>query len=254
MHNGTLSEALADITFTNELWFSHTVFGSNGPYWSMGFEVPYYIVFAFISFTQARLRMVLVAGWAALVGPKILLYFTIWLLGVALYSVIQQMRTRRVALGLGIMLAMLVLFSIYTFILHPMKWIYQNAYEAHSLGSLLPPAMYYAGIGIMFAVIVVGFQWASLGMNLFSPAFERLVRWLAGGSFTVYLVHLPVMHMVLALNPAMKNTRWPAIAGMALVLAICFLAAELGERRKYFYRGLIEAIANRFTRPLREGR
>lgn len=40
---GTLPFSL---TFTNELWFSHRVFGTNEPYWSLGFEAAYYAIFA----------------------------------------------------------------------------------------------------------------------------------------------------------------------------------------------------------------
>ncbi len=59
------------LTFTNELWFSHRVFGSNEPYWSLGFEAAYYVIFAAF-FYLGRVRGAVIGVLLMLAfGPKI---------------------------------------------------------------------------------------------------------------------------------------------------------------------------------------
>jgi peptidoglycan/LPS O-acetylase OafA/YrhL len=74
---------------------------------------------------------------------------------------------------------------------------------------------------------------------LWPAPLARAIRWIAGASFTLYLTHLPIILALCAIFPALKAT----VAGqwiIALVAIICaFLLAELGERRKRWYRGLV---------------
>ncbi|MGC9272004.1 acyltransferase family protein, partial [Acidiphilium sp.] len=44
--HGRLSQLIHAISFTNQIWFNQVQPGSNFPYWSLGFEVWYYVIFA----------------------------------------------------------------------------------------------------------------------------------------------------------------------------------------------------------------
>src|SRR5258708_36017678 len=58
----------------------------DGPYWSLSYEVIYYIIFAFFIYTKGPLRWLLVSLACLAAGPKILALFPCWLVGVAAYK------------------------------------------------------------------------------------------------------------------------------------------------------------------------
>src|ERR1700730_8312582 len=75
----------ANLFFVNELWFSSIRPFSNAPFWSIGYEFWYYVVFAAAFFVRRPASF----GWLGLValviGPRILVLLPIWLLGVWVY-------------------------------------------------------------------------------------------------------------------------------------------------------------------------
>jgi len=77
---------LANFLFINELWFSSVRPFSNGPFWSLGYEFWYYVIFASAYYIQSPRRYFLIAAVCLLVGPKILILFPIWVLGVTVYQ------------------------------------------------------------------------------------------------------------------------------------------------------------------------
>lgn len=64
---------LVSAVFANELWWSSVRFGSNGPYWSLGYEAWYYAIFGAWLYLAGRLRALVVLGLCLVVGPKVLL-------------------------------------------------------------------------------------------------------------------------------------------------------------------------------------
>src|SRR5271157_507292 len=69
--------------FLGESWRLTMLPGSDIPFWSLNYEVWYYVLFAAATFLQGRRRTVALIGAALLAGPKVLLLFPIWLAGVA---------------------------------------------------------------------------------------------------------------------------------------------------------------------------
>jgi peptidoglycan/LPS O-acetylase OafA/YrhL len=91
-------------------------------------------------------------------------------------------------------------------------------------------------IAALFSAHVVGFSAVS---TTFAPWLERnarAIRWLAGATFSIYLVHLPIMHVIAAWTP------WPKASPLTLWLILgatpmaCLAFAELFERRKAIWR------------------
>ena len=80
-----ISYGILYLTFSSEFWnLSETMF-SNPAFWSLSYEVWYYILFAVWYFGRPRVRWLMLAGALALVGPKIGLLFPLWLLGAFVY-------------------------------------------------------------------------------------------------------------------------------------------------------------------------
>ena len=67
--------------FIGEQWNAHRFAGSNSPYWSLGFEVWYYIAFAAFMFAPKPWRWAAAACVLLFIGPKVALMFPVWLRG-----------------------------------------------------------------------------------------------------------------------------------------------------------------------------
>jgi hypothetical protein len=86
------------LTFTGEKWNAHRFPGTDGAYWSLGFEVWYHAAFAAFLFVPRRWRWAAPAAVLAFIGPKVAVLFPAWLMGVATYRVCV---TRRLTRGPG---------------------------------------------------------------------------------------------------------------------------------------------------------
>lgn len=222
--------ALRCLTFSNQLWASHVVFGSAEPYWSLGYEVPYYVLFGILCFTSGRLRIGLAVLWALACGPKILSYLPLWLAGVAIWRLVAARRLPGPMLAhtlawVPIPVALAIWLEAGPFV-RDMMVMRGFAIELAGFG-------YFSALGLCVAAHLVG---AAALLDRRPPVdaeLARLVHWLAGGSFSLYLVHEPL----LAFASTFVRDGSP-IAGMIALVAVfwtAYLIAEVAERPKRLY-------------------
>nr|MDA8253465.1 acyltransferase family protein [Rhodospirillales bacterium] len=81
--DGRIWQFLSGLFFVHQIWFSDVSQGSCLPYWSLGYEAWYYLIFGLFFFSRRRLLWTGLAMAAA--GPAILAMFPLWLLGVGTY-------------------------------------------------------------------------------------------------------------------------------------------------------------------------
>lgn len=239
--------ALSYLTFTNQLWFVHIVFGSNEPYWSLGFEVWYYVLFGLACFAAPRWRLAFIALWAAIVGPKILMYLPLWLLGVATY---RLQRHPRFSLPTIVGIAIFVLtLPIYVYLRRYYGPMATTMYHGFGVGQEVINLAYFHAIGLLVSLNILAF--ASLFGRLKPPPAPvgKAIRWTAGASFTLYLVHLPLLLMLRAAFPSVVSSPMAAAFAAMAALTIVLLLAEVAERRKRVYQGgsrrLVDIVADR---------
>jgi peptidoglycan/LPS O-acetylase OafA/YrhL len=246
----TLFRGLIDLTFTNETWFRHSIFSSDEPYWSLGFEVPYYVLLGLCLFTEPRWRPLCVILWVAVYGLKITAYLPIWLLGVALYEYLRRSSpTPRHRLG-----------GLALFLVGPLAYVllkfdighgFYRMFEPISLRDLAHGAAYYFLIGCAVGANIIGFDRLIGERRIWPAAAERAIRWLAGGSFTLYLVHLPLLIMIRATCPwVVKNPAY-GIAAICIAIAVSYAVAEIGERQKRRARTIVSVL---FRAPVKSAR
>ena len=73
------------LAFGTDWWFLSENAFSNAPYWSLCYEVWYYVLFAAWAYFTGAKRLILGAAVLLLVGPRLWLLFPIWLSGAWLY-------------------------------------------------------------------------------------------------------------------------------------------------------------------------
>lgn len=228
------------LTFTNEIWFRHVVVGSAQPYWSLGFEAAYYLFFAAAVYAGGWKRVAWLALWAVVVGPKIISTLPLWLIGVATYDIVKSPKFNpkhpRI-IGAALMLASLPLYILnkYEF------WSYGagSLFKPDSLQALLHSAGYMTVVGVAIAGNLIGFDLIARTGFQWPRGFGRTIRWLAGGSFTLYLVHEPMLALARAAYPDVTVRHGQGSVIMIGIFAATLLLAELGERRKALFRKII---------------
>ncbi len=235
----SVEAALTYVTFTNQLWFAHAVFGSGEPYWSLGFEVQYYLFFGLFAFSPRRARIPLLGLWAAIAGPKILMYMPLWLMGwLTMKCVIERPPFRR-PISIAMIGTSVALFISLKFFADRAA---TNMYETWSLSQEAINFVYFNLIGVAVVLHLIG---AAALLNQAPVLFEKTgpaIKWLAGGSFTLYLVHQPLILMFASFLHPVEEHIPMAAALLVVCFILCFVLAEVAERRKKFFAALVVSL------------
>ena len=191
--NYPLLRFIANLFFVNELWLFSVRPFSNGPYWSLGYEFWYYVIFAAAFYFRGAARYLLVLAASVIAGPKILLLLPIWLLGVFVYRV-----HRSISEGMG---SWMVAASIAVYLLYRAMNVQDQAlgWLEAKLGAAFVDQLKFSKfvlsdyiVGAIVAVNVAGT--AAIAHRLkpllwAAPA----IRYAAGFTFALYLFHLPIL-------------------------------------------------------------
>lgn len=243
------------LTFTNEIWAQSSTFGSNHAYWSMGFEVQYYILFALVMFLPRRWAVLAALVWALVVGPTIAIYLSLWLMGVATFEIVRAGMPAAGGkggrlVGFAMFGASLVLYAVVKFGFRDLK---VPMTEFRDIPSLMQSCAYYVAVALAVVFNILGANRMLEGRDVFSDRVVTAIRWIAGGTFTLYLVHQPLLTLTRAAMPDYADH--PLLAGGAVIaiVAVCYLLAELGERRKHLYKKAFLRVGQMLPSRFKEG-
>lgn len=235
----------------NEAWLVSITYFSNVPYWSIAFEFWYYVLFGLVVFCRGRWRLVAVVGLLAVLGPKLLLLLPVWWSGVWLYR--WRWLLQRSA---GFSWCLVVLGSAGIVLTHALG-VYASLAdltEAHLGGRLfqqLTFARFFVGDYLLCALVFMQFAGVRNLADRFAPLLlplERPVRFVAGYTFTLYLLHQPLFlfwSSVLRGNPQGHGFWW-AVTGLTALSVL--LVGHLTEQRRLPLRRLLQRWFER--RPL----
>ncbi len=252
-----LGELLArGLSFSNE-WFLDSVrLGSNGPWWSLSYEAGYYALFGAAFFLRGPARIAIMLAVAVLIGPRPLLLLPVWLSGVVLWRLAAAGR-----LNLGAPLA-------WTFAVLP-PLAYGACLALDVPHALMNASAQMTGLEVKTWRVLTGFSdeilWNSLVAVLMSlhlagvaslpqrtvsagASAERAakaVKWLAGGTFSLYLMHYPVLQFADAVLPETMNLPVRDLALLSASALVPLWLAGLTERRLGALRQFLSGMALR---------
>ena len=185
----------SSLMFANEMWVSIMSF-SNTPYWSLCYEVWYYLLFGIYLFTPARLRLLFLIIASTLAGPKVMLLAPIWIIGVILH---RAQSLKQIGLGASLVLALgsalgIVFFHTYQlteyFSYHLLEsiigayWFKQLAFSKFFLGDYL--------LGILVFAHLLGMRQAATYLGPLLLKCKLPIKTLSSYTFTLYLSHQPL--------------------------------------------------------------
>jgi len=227
----SVDSVLSYLLFANQLWFRHVVLGACEPYWSLGFEVWYYAIFGLFFYIRPTGAKYLFVGLALLIcGPKIVMYFPLWLFGCLAYVAVKRDAVSRemgVAFFVGSAALLILLFKALYKQITP-----TDMYRTYAFAQELSNFAYFHILGLLVMINIIAFAAMSRRRTLWPAWLASRIRWAAGASFTLYLVHQPIEVMISAVWPQCRENLAYGLVAVAATLVFAFALAEFTERRK----------------------
>jgi peptidoglycan/LPS O-acetylase OafA/YrhL len=232
----TLGVLARCVSFLNEQWSTHRFPGSDSPYWSLGFEVWYYVAFGVWIFLPHPWRWIAIFAVLTFIGPKVAFLFPLWLMGVCVYRICGKPITIQPLTGWILFAAPLLILLLYQLVPHPPMQPFIN---------IIPDFIRFLSlgqdylVGLLFSAHLIGFTMVSATFSRMLENHARSIRWIAGATFSIYLAHLPIMTFFVALLPWPNFSPWVVALRITITILACLAFAEVSERRKDAWRRLI---------------
>lgn len=228
--------------FINQSWIA-TPFFSNLPYWSIGYEVLYYLFFGVAVFSKGPKRIGLMLIVFMLMGPSILLYLPLWCLGVLCFKLIKRVQ---LSFSVSAWLYLMSLLGLFYFLRGEVQsevnafvalHIYDGVYKF-----LLEPADHFASdylLGMVVFLNIFSAYHLTCSSNFFKLG-QKANTWIKEASahtFSLYLLHMPMLFFISALFPYDANSSVNLVlCWVAVPLSIFFLSRWLESHRGYYRR------------------
>lgn len=228
----------ANLLFVNELWFSSVRLFSNGPFWSLGYEFWYYAIFGAAWYLEGRWRIAAVAAAMLIAGPKILLLFPVWLIGVLTY---RTVKAGKVAEGLGWALyfgsaAGYLLFHGSALPHLLLEWTGANLGGAVAWADAKwpgeTPFLADYVVGTLAALHLIGFAAVSHRFARLFGVIGPSIHYCAGFTFSIYLFHYPLLQFLAAATGGVAEPTLKAVLVVFGTLGVIYPLGLVTEARK----------------------
>lgn len=227
------TDMASSLLFLNESWMNTSNVSLNAPYWSLCYEVWFYVLFGVFIFVRGAARWPLLALAAAIAGPAILVLLPVWLMGCWLSARGDwQTPWSAPAAWAGFLLPIMLVAIInqWGVDLAVREWLKQQVAPMWRLDSSQRFVTDYL-IGALVVLHIRSFA------ALPPTVRQGVLRWrttlagLAGFSFTLYLFHRP-MTIALGLYRPTAPGEWlyPLMAALGM-LFVCWGISLLTERQ-----------------------
>jgi peptidoglycan/LPS O-acetylase OafA/YrhL len=241
----------ASLSFTAELWLLSITPLSNSPFWSLNYEFWYYTIFGAWRYFLGIPRIWVLGFACLLVGPKILLLFPLWLLGVLLRSS-RVCQITNPAVALLLFISTPLFFFGFHFSGLPGNL---NAAVAAACGAKCFHLLSYSRgflwdyvVGLLVFLHFAGMR--TLASRFVMPLWlARPVRWTAGFTFSIYLFHYPLLKMFLSLlNGRVPPAQGASLAVVLSLMVILLLGAVAESKKDLIRRWVIQCATSIKTR------
>jgi peptidoglycan/LPS O-acetylase OafA/YrhL len=255
-----IARLVFNLLFVSQAWGRNTIPFLNIPFWSLGYECIYYLLYGFLFYCRGWRRLLPCILIAALIGPQVMLLFPIWWLGCWLYDAYAALRGHRIAkaaaavfgiwltLSLGLALAGRSAFldaqlrAFWWFVRLPNPLRLAGLSEARA--SLFAVAIGTLTAIILFFLLLAVDPLTISRSNRYATAFRRV----ANGTFTIYLMHFPLLVLLLYVG-VVRPEHWTgnAVAGLGLCVLLTAAAVPV-DRFKLLLRNWLRALVRRYFR------
>ena len=225
--------------------------GSNGPMWSLSYEVAYYMIFGFAVFQSGVRRLVLIVVVMFLAGIPILALMPAWLLGVLVWRRVSDPDATSLPIPLAWLLALgapaAMVALKWAGVADTLEQLTAQAFAPADFNTVLlysDEVLWNSLLAVLMALHLIGAAPLMAASNWReSERISRAIRWLAGGSFSLYVMHYPTLQLLDASLP--ENLPLYDLWLLGITLVVCFGFAALFERPLKSYRRWLATLTRR---------
>lgn len=237
---------LVSLLFANELWFGSLRAGTNGAYWSLGYEFWYYAIFGAVCYFSGWVRAVLLLLLCAIVGPKVLALLPIWLAGVWAYRTGVADRLSA-APAWALFIGSLIVYGI------NLQWGGTAAADAWFkpwFAAVVPNErtqwpQYFASCYLTGAMLTLNLMSARAVARHWPwrdlPA-SPVIRYAAGFTFALYLFHTPLLHVLAAATTWLGLQPYRQLLVPGVSLLVIWLIGGWCEAQKAPLKRLLQRL------------
>jgi peptidoglycan/LPS O-acetylase OafA/YrhL len=229
------------LSFSGELWFTSIHPFSNIPFWSLNYELYYYLFFAALLINSQVLRILCSSIVLLVIGPKIALLLPCWLCGVGLYewskrSPKNTTPTNRHPLFIFLVWAFFVLSYLAITQSDVATWTLSFAQNYQSKLRYSKDFVFDTALAVAFSFCLFLHSRANL---TFEEQPRTFISKLAPLTFALYALHYPMLKF--ASEMPERSTGFAVnLLKVALVFMLClFIGAMLEPTRKYWRKYIL---------------
>jgi peptidoglycan/LPS O-acetylase OafA/YrhL len=232
------------LLFGSEIAGIHAPVFGDGVFWSLSYEVWYYVTFAMFFYLRGWHRWVFGGAAIALLGIPALLYLPIWILGTTIYNLQQRVTLGARLASIGAIATAAILFGLlavgaYGRANETINAILNDWPRNHLHNSMNFPSHYLAGPIAAAHIFFVRY----CRLNFLSGKRTRsAIAYAASFTFALYLAHRPLMNIWAYLIVHDPHSI-PSIGLLAcLVLFSCWLFGLVSEHQKETWRSFFRWV------------
>jgi peptidoglycan/LPS O-acetylase OafA/YrhL len=234
-------EVALTLSFLNQtLWLAHAMPPVNGPYWSLTCEVWFYVLAMFMFFAPLRWALFVILLAIPVLGPKIMLLFPVWLVGLCAERFCDRRRISRTAaaaLGLASLAAAVALWASGA----RDEWrVAPEIAETWRLGRT-SDFVYYNVLALLVGIHFFAAYNFFTGPFAWPARVRRPLHHAAETSFSLYAMHFPILY---AFRSSIPSEPFAYFYPMATVAVVLLVGRPIENLRVPVYRAL-RALAAR---------
>jgi peptidoglycan/LPS O-acetylase OafA/YrhL len=223
------------LLFLGQSWTLSEVPPMLAPFWSLCYEVWYYVLFGVVYYLKGWRRSVAVAVVLGAMGFKLWLLLPVWLSGVALYHLQGRLALgqRAARFGLAISLSLLVVYNVAGI----EATLRSFTVATWPFGSLpLASAERFLGDYVVCALVVANFLCARFAGLSGLVKYGVKIRKVASYTFTLYLSHMLVVLTWIKIYPKEGRDLIDVLGLTVAISLVTITLAQVTERRKDRFR------------------
>lgn len=220
---GELTTLLANVLFLGQAGTLELYPFWNQPYWSLCYEVMYYILFGCFFFLNGWTRITAITVACIVSGPKVMLLLPCWLFGVWIYNYRDAVKVNKyIAISLSIILPAVIILILVKFnFIYVLKEssvsvlgiFYDKAgFSSHFLVDYVTAVMFSAHV---YFLRFFEFEWYGF--------LKSLIKIGSKMSFTLYLFHLPLLKFQEVILGQYSQSKISFLIALFVIPIICYL-------------------------------
>jgi peptidoglycan/LPS O-acetylase OafA/YrhL len=230
-----IKAVLQNLTWTAQIWTQYAIPFSNSLFWSLNYEVVYYTVYACAFYLSGTKRWIWVGIVTLIAGPKIMILFPTWLIGCYAHDLCQTWHgSKRANSYLNWACAFIALVILTVLVDHRLARAALGFYKIFYDEGKRLQLQRTSGVLDFYLISLFG---AVLLLRLLEVVryfrvrvdglFTRSVRYIAEGTFAIYLIHFPLLVLVATCFSYNRRSVWQLVLIFLVVVTIGVLMGQV---------------------------